>query len=507
LSWFPHRGSVAVLAGLLVLTACTAEYRDPLADVEHTGLATGEPMDLSVLTYNIEYSGDESTDAVIEDVGADVVGVLESYNRLPEIAERTGYPYYNLSLQLLSKYPIHEPSGADGLYALIEVQPGYVVAMFNTHLDYVRYGPRLYLAGMPVDEVVASENEVRTSSIEVLTPDVATLLDEGYPVFLTGDLNQPSSLDYSEATVGMREGVTEPIPWPVSETLLDVGLRDTFREIHPDPVENPGLTHGNPDFREGGFGDRIDYLYAGGPAVTQTSELVGEVGGPNVDREYDPWTSDHRAVLSTFEVTPIELRQTLSLERRLLTEGEELGVLVHAPGSEESTVSVVPEGGSADAAIVSETVTGETGETSFDTGALDPAGYDIVLLDADGAELERNSFWVRSEDDDVALSTDRTAYAVGEPIEVTWDDGPANRWDWIGVYKASAANPKQDDYLLWGYTGGHDAGALPPTVFGAMTMGPDSQGRPWPLPPGDYQIHYLLADQYDSAGYVEVTVE
>ena len=128
-------------------------------------------------------------------------------------------------------------------------------------------------------------------------------------------------------------------------------------------------------------------------------------------------------------------------------------------------------------------------------------------MDAEGEELERNSFWVRSEEEDVALATDKTTYAVGEPIEVTWDDGPANRWDWIGVYEADAANPAKDDYLLWGYTGGHEAGALPPTVFGAMTMGPDSQGKPWPLPPGDYRIHYLLADQYDSAGYVEVTVE
>ena len=232
-------------------------------------MAAGEETELSVLTYNIEYSGDRSTDAVIEDVDADVVGVLESYDRLPEIAEKTGYPYYNLGLQLLSKYPIHEPSGADGLYALIEVQPGYVVAMFNTHLDYVRYGPRLYLGGMPLADVLASEDEVRTRSIEVLTPSMQALLEEGYPVFLTGDLNQPSSLDYTEETVGMRKGVTEAIPWPVSETLLDIGMRDTFREIHPDPVENPGLTHGNPDFKEGGFGDRIDYLYAGGPSVTQ----------------------------------------------------------------------------------------------------------------------------------------------------------------------------------------------------------------------------------------------
>jgi endonuclease/exonuclease/phosphatase family metal-dependent hydrolase len=500
--------------GLLVLAACSAESSTPRSDeppaasgnAAPAGLTTGEPMDLSVLTYNIEYSGNNSTDKVIADIDADIVGVLESYARLPEIAEKTGYPYYNVGLQLLSKYPIHEPSGADGLYALIEVQPGYVVAMFNTHLDYVRYGPRLLLNGKSVEEVLASEDVVRTASIEILTPDVAALIEEDYPVFLTGDLNQPSSLDYTEDTIGMREGVTEVVPWTVSEALLETGLRDSFREIHPDPVANPGITHDDPDFQSGGGGDRIDYLYAGGAAVTQTSELVGEAGGPHVDRGYDKWTSDHRAVLSTFEVTPVGLRQTLSLERRLLTEGEELGVLFHSPGLEEGTVAVVPEGGSPDEAVASEAVSGESGDTSFDTSSLEPGGYDIVLTDADGEELERNSFWVRSEEDDVALATDKTTYAVGEPIRVTWDDGPANRWDWIGVYEADAANPQKDDYLIWGYTGGHEAGALPPTVFGEMTMGEPSQGRPWPLPPGDYRIHYLLADQYDSAGYVEITV-
>jgi hypothetical protein len=113
---------------------------------------------------------------------------------------------------------------------------------------------------------------------------------------------------------------------------------------------------------------------------------------------------------------------------------------------------------------------------------------------------------VRSQEDDVELSTDKATYAVGEPIEVTWDDGPANRWDWIGLYKADAANPNKDDYLLWGYTGGHDSGALPPTVDGTMTLGPGSQGKPWPLPPGDYVVHYLLSDQYQSAGSAQFTV-
>src|SRR3954447_25153284 len=59
-------------------------------------LATGDPTTLDVLVYNIEYGGNASTDRVIRSLDADVVGVLESYNRLPEIARKTGYPYYNV---------------------------------------------------------------------------------------------------------------------------------------------------------------------------------------------------------------------------------------------------------------------------------------------------------------------------------------------------------------------------------------------------------------------------
>ena len=69
----------------------------------------GQPVRLDVLVYNIEYEGGPKTDAVIRQLDADVVGVLESYDRLPEIARKTGYPHYNTSLQLLSKYPILEP--------------------------------------------------------------------------------------------------------------------------------------------------------------------------------------------------------------------------------------------------------------------------------------------------------------------------------------------------------------------------------------------------------------
>ena len=104
------------------------------------------------------------------------------------------------------------------------------------------------------------------------------------------------------------------------------------------------------------------------------------------------------------------------------------------------------------------------------------------------------------------LSTDKRSYERGEPIEVAWSDGPANRWDWLGVYEAAASNPKVDSYLIWAYTGLHASGTTPPSTEGTLTLGPETQGKPWPLPPGEYVVHYLLADEYNSAASSRFTV-
>ena len=101
------------------------------------------------------------------------------------------------------------------------------------------------------------------------------LIDQGYPVFLTGDFNEPSSLDYTKETVGTRKGIDEPVPWPVSEELLGIGLRDTYREEHPDPVGTPGSP-----IRAPGSGSTTS-TPAGG-SKTLASKIVGEPGGGDV---------------------------------------------------------------------------------------------------------------------------------------------------------------------------------------------------------------------------------
>jgi hypothetical protein len=100
----------------------------------------------------------------------------------------------------------------------------------------------------------------------------------------------------------------------------------------------------------------------------------------------------------------------------------------------------------------------------------------------------------------IRVSTDRPSYRVGEPIEVSWTEGPANRWDWVGVYPAAKFDPNVDSYLIWNYVGQHAAGAVPPSVEGSMTLDETAMGKPWPLPPGRYVVHYLVVDRYRSIG-------
>ncbi len=497
----PRRRRLALWAVVLVfLAGCTSgdDGSEPTGAIAGP-VSLGEPMRLSVFEYNVEYAGDETTDAVIEDVDADVVGVLESYNRLPEMATNAGYPYYNVGLQILSRYPILEPSGAEGRYAFIQVRPGQVVAFFNIHLDYVDYGPRALRHGESVVDVIASENEVRTSSLEEPLRLMRGLIGRGYPVFFTGDHNEPSSLDWTEATAEARNDVDQPVAWPVSEAILGAGFRDTYREIHPDPVAEPGITHP-------GVGDRIDYVYAAGPSETLDSRLVGELGGRDVDLAYEPWTSDHRALVSTFEVTPARMQTMVSVSPALLTQGDPLTLAYHVP-SADGGVAVVAAGAEADAADVTEDLTGATGSFDVDSASLAPGDYDAVLLDGDGDELARVGLWVRDPNAAIEVSTDRTTYAPGEPIVVSWTGGPANRWDWIGVYEADKADPKVDSYLVWNYTGLHASGTVPPAVEGSVTMDASAQGGPWPLPPGRYVVHYLVTDRYRSIGGASFTVE
>jgi hypothetical protein len=76
------------------------------------------------------------------------------------------------------------------------------------------------------------------------------------------------------------------------------------------------------------------------------------------------------------------------------------------------------------------------------------------------------------------------------------------------VYKASAADPNVDYYLIWQYTGGAGSGTSAGSVTGTLTMDNDTvEGGPWPLHRGWYVLYYLLADGYKWVAKTEFRVK
>ena len=95
-----------------------------------------------------------------------------------------------------------------------------------------------------------------------------------------------------------------------------------------------------------------------------------------------------------------------------------------------------------------------------------------------------------------SISTGKHAYAVDEPIDVSWENARGERWDWIGVYKRGR-DPRIAYYLLWTYTGSTVAGS---------TLIDESVHGPWPLDAGKYSVYLLRDDGYRKEAGADFTI-
>ena len=96
--------------------------------------------------------------------------------------------------------------------------------------------------------------------------------------------------------------------------------------------------------------------------------------------------------------------------------------------------------------------------------------------------------------------------SAGEPIGVSWTDGPANRWDWLAVYKAGASDPNTDSYTDLGVHGAARLrhGAAEHRRLG--DSGPGHAGRAVAAAARASTWCTTCSDQYKSAGSARFTV-
>jgi hypothetical protein len=401
-------------------------------------------------------------------------------------------------MHVISRYPILEPGGSDGDWAYLLLAPGRVAAIMNTHLPATPYTPyRIVNRGFDRATILTQERRTRLRRIERELAPLDPLLAAGVPTFFTGDFNAPSHRDWIRPAA-LARGLPFPVRWPVSLAMERAGFRDSFREVHPDPVADPGFTWtpGTPAplVRPAEVHDRIDFVWAAGPAEVLDSRVVGE-SAASAEVVVTPWPSDHRGVVTTFSVTPAPAPDLVAAPARSRL-GNPLDVVFHASTPSAGRLELAPAGSLDPVAVLPTTPGGD--EAAFGTAGLEPGAYDVVLRDAAGSELARDrTVLVPPGQPPVLVVADATLRGT-QALEVAWRFAPGNRYDWLAIY-AAGASAKDAPYLRWRYVDGAVEGS---TRIGAGARGP----APWPLVPGAYEVRLCLDDSYRCRSSAPFTV-
>ncbi len=229
------------------------------------------------------------------------------------------------------------------------MHPAGPFVVHNVHWPPYPYGPyemqTKLLAGELVDtsEILAmvDKGEIYGNTYRSVQPSLAA----GLPVIVGGDFNEPSHLDWTAryAEQGDDRWVDNPTGTPIRHEIAwkgtsmlanpeayrgELGLAadaelvpmiDAFRTVRPNEVADPGHTwtpryavgsSGRRNWGADGFDDpraaqpttildRIDMIHVSSNLLPRSVVVLGDAGDPNSDIEFDPWPSDHRAVLAT----------------------------------------------------------------------------------------------------------------------------------------------------------------------------------------------------------------
>ena len=322
----------------------------------------------TVFQFNVWNQGVNVTDGydgvvnTLAEIDADFMTISEVRNyddifylrdlcvKLQKLTGEKYYTFYSYDSGLITKHPIlesatiHPINGDHGtVYKAVTSIAGQRVALYTAHLDYQHYGnfmPRGYsgvtfgkLDGPNIDEKaiidVCLESQ-RDESIKEFIADAKKETEKGSMVFIGGDFNEPSHLDWTEETKNLFEHNGAIVQWPVSTLLEQAGFKDAYRELYPNPVTHPCITFPcfnprksassvtwTPDSDER---DRIDFIHHfpfAGLSVT-SAKLVGpvptvafakKVENTGEDEHITPnavWPSDHKGLLIEYTLDNVD---------------------------------------------------------------------------------------------------------------------------------------------------------------------------------------------------------
>uniref|UniRef100_A0A914DYQ2 Endonuclease/exonuclease/phosphatase domain-containing protein n=1 Tax=Acrobeloides nanus TaxID=290746 RepID=A0A914DYQ2_9BILA len=199
---------------------------------------------------------------------------------------------------------------------------GITVSFWALHLDYKSYGPYAAYNKLVTkkEQIMAGEDNgsknCRSGQMHDLVTNkvfqAAINNSNNIPVFVCGDFNGPSHLDWNDKNKDAHGGWI--IEWPATKQLMEnAKMTDSFREIHPDIIAEPGYTWSTVQkFSSEGWNwtipepqDRIDFIFYRSSKLKPTNSFI--YGGlepltPIPNHKNNDYPSDHYAVVTDFDV-------------------------------------------------------------------------------------------------------------------------------------------------------------------------------------------------------------
>ncbi len=338
-------GVVFVSSMLRSIEARSADAEAREAPVHGVMDHTEQPQDaLRVLVWNVLHGandvdqGAEKTLAIIRSVEPDLVLLQESYDidgdrpRLGEwLAGELGWNQHQAQsahlcvltpLEMETTFFHHEWHGVG---ALLRDAHQRELLVWSIWIDYrASIGKELRDNPAMSDEALLAAEDERSSRLQQATAIIAHLGEAGQlaadvPLLVGGDWNTPSHLDWTKDTARVYK-LRRALALPVSTAMLNAGFMDTFRAVHPNPVQHPGITW-SPMFRGPAAGEegapqsfqRIDRLYLKNPADVSEGWSLRPVAGEvlplvweddSIPVKQRTFPSDHGALLMDLEWTP-----------------------------------------------------------------------------------------------------------------------------------------------------------------------------------------------------------
>lgn len=322
-----------------------------------TAASASNPSSVSVLQWNVWQEGTVvpgGASAIVDEIERlkpDFVTLSEVRNYggrdytasvVKALAER-GLEYHSWRTKdsgLLSRYPITDtltvfPECNDhgSIYRLTAEKDGREYAVYTAHLDYLDcayYDVRGYdgSSWREIEPVLSVEKVLernvasqRDDAIRLFIEQARKDMQQGRIVILGGDFNEPSHLDWTEATANMFDHHGLVVPWTVTSLLEEAGFIDTYRTLYPNPVTHPGFTYPSDNTAlppekitwapKSDERDRIDYIFIGAdPRVTLDrarifgprssivrSRRMAEIGLDTFIEPSGVWPTDHKGLL------------------------------------------------------------------------------------------------------------------------------------------------------------------------------------------------------------------